>query len=222
MADIETEPLIGWRCYQISIPGLLVSNDSVIMPRERATSWCKKPKCALYPQMFCTCGFHAFKTLEHLVDDRLYMYWGVVAEVAMWGTVHKYSEGMRSQYIYPLRMFTVTEIAEQCQTRLMQYGVPVSKFSTAFPTLWEKYIARRVELDWVAPLTAKQLTDAMWQSGDVEAAKKLQRRLSSAISGRRKSIIRVDKERKRLEAELAQKIEEREAVNRWMASWRKQ
>ena len=56
------------------------------------------------PQMKCTCGVYAAKSLEHL---RAMGYWryGIYGEVNLWGIVVEHELGWRAQFAYPKALF---------------------------------------------------------------------------------------------------------------------
>ena len=56
------------------------------------------------PQVNCTCGIHAAKSLEHLRKNG-YDRCGIYGEVCLWGTVVEHERGWRAQLAYPKNLF---------------------------------------------------------------------------------------------------------------------
>lgn len=231
---ILSEPVVGWRHYGVSIPGLLTSNDCVVIPRERAESFCKgrfewKPTngdrdyrqvkvaepCQNGPQVGCTCGFYAFNSVEAFFKDGTYVTKGVFAQVAMWGTVQVYRRGYRAQFAYPMGMWAYGELAESVRLRLqLEYRVPVRLFEDDFAMeigAHNQRMASRRDAD--RPATEDELWDRV-SMGDDAATKTLRARLSSAICTRRKAVTRLEKEIARNKLELTIKLAQREGLKR--------
>ena len=52
------------------------------------------------PQLRCTCGVYAARSIQHLRTFG-YMRFGIYGEVWLWGTVVEHEQGWRAQYAYP-------------------------------------------------------------------------------------------------------------------------
>lgn len=219
---ILKKPVTGWRHYGVSVPGLLTSNQNVVMPGERAQSWCRgtyhgggkidqSTRCRGGPEQDCTCGFYAFNAVE-LVHEHGYLMEGVIAEVWLWGTVHRYTLGYRAQFVYPKRLWVWGDMAEDCRAYIArQYRVPVNRFVLDFPDLAAQKAIWSVSKP--EPPTEQQLYDRI-AMGDDEATKIVRARLSSAICGRRKAVVRLEGEIARVKKELEQKLAQRCALKR--------
>ena len=216
---ILTKPIVGWRRYDVSIPGLLVSNSNVIMPCERSEAYCegrwdmelkkRHTQCVNGPKLHCTCGFYAFKTVNELFDS-YHMARGIIAEVYMWGTVHEYEIGWRAQYTYPKFMYAYGNLAESCSARIARdYQVPVKPFRLQWPDIYQKReeILQRQYEARPDSLTENQLYAAI-SDGDVKALKVLKARLASAVSNRKKSVVRQEKQLQDTRDSLAMKMEQ--------------
>jgi len=106
------KPSEYWRAWQIDLsspkPILLSSNHKLPWPA-------KEPSVAVHdgssasslgehesPNWHCVCGLYAVKTiLQAQKWANTGGYLQVVGKVAMWGTLHLYSEGVRSSHAYP-------------------------------------------------------------------------------------------------------------------------
>jgi hypothetical protein len=82
------------------------------------------------PQVNCTCGIHAAKTLHHFGAG--YEQYGIHGEVYLWGTVVEHERGWRAQLAYPKNLFlspdalpfTLAEIQARLQG-LVAYGIHI-------------------------------------------------------------------------------------------------
>ena len=97
------------------------------------------------PQMDCTCGIYAVKTLEQLAG-RCFRFHGVWGEVYLWGTIIEHSFGWRAQFAYPKSLLLLTEMipygakeAESILATLTAYGADILLASGEGNTrLWTK------------------------------------------------------------------------------------
>ena len=83
------------------------------------------------PGEHCTCGFYSAKTLEHLLSMSYHMYdadssgcFHVVGQVANWGKVIEGTQGWRSQFSYPVRLYVPFEAWRLCKPLTQAYGIP--------------------------------------------------------------------------------------------------
>lgn len=82
----------------------------------------------------CSCGFYSAKSLEHLLCEMSYHRYDLesgtfcaVGQVACWGKVIEGSQGWRSQFAYPVKLFVPFEVPKAVALALRkEYGVPVS------------------------------------------------------------------------------------------------
>ena len=221
--SILTKPVIGWRVYDISTPGLLTSLNNVVVPRERAESFCKgrwnkgvfAGRCVSMPEADCSCGFYSFKTVKQLFDSS-YLQHGVVAQVWLWGTVHEHTIGWRAQFSYPKALWAYGPMAESCQLRLAkEYLVPVKLFSYEWP---EEYKAREFSQmgAWISqpPLLLEEELLKKIKAGDKAALKKMKARLASAISTRKKTLLRLEGQYNDCKASLEAKQKQYDKIRR--------
>lgn len=130
----------GWRSWQVARKppryGLLPKLHSVTMtayywtPRKAAMAECDD--CGEdVPGETCACGFYSAKTLEHLYTMRYHTYdiesgnICVVGRLACWGKVIEGSQGWRSQYAYPVKLYLPFEAASLGPGLKEAYGVQV-------------------------------------------------------------------------------------------------
>ena len=80
----------------------------------------------------CTCGFYSANSLQHLMSMTYHMYdadrggyFHVIGEVANWGKVIRGSQGWRSQFSYPLRLYVPFEAFHLAKSLAQTYGVKV-------------------------------------------------------------------------------------------------
>ena len=83
------------------------------------------------PGESCTCGFYSAKTLEHLLSMSYHMYdadsngcFHVVGQVANWGKVIEGSQGWRSQFSYPVKLYVPFEAWRLIKPLNKAYGIP--------------------------------------------------------------------------------------------------
>jgi hypothetical protein len=136
----------GWRAWIVSrnlprygVPMKLKSvthgaavNDGYWPPRKENVAFCDR--CGEdVPGEQCSCGFYSAKTLDHLMsmgyhtyrdtdDDH---YFKVIGQVANWGKVIEGTQGWRSQYSYPVRLFVPFEAARHARLLKEAYGCKV-------------------------------------------------------------------------------------------------
>jgi hypothetical protein len=128
-----TEPILGWRGFQLRAPGFLVpATASVLAPMERNEAVCPggcvvkshHEQCPTAPCRAHTCGFYAFLKRETLWD-KSYEDQDVIAEVYFWGRVLVYSHGVRAQYSYPKQLWVLHDKWKFAHKLEDKYGVPV-------------------------------------------------------------------------------------------------
>jgi hypothetical protein len=122
--------MVGWRGYSFARPHFLTTQGTVIIPHERSEAYCtvaqnnEQVEDHLAPKEECTCGFYATKTLTQLLNQG-YGGQDFLCEVYMWGKVCEYTEGYRSQYIYPARLYGRNSLLQHYGPYLADvYGVP--------------------------------------------------------------------------------------------------
>jgi hypothetical protein len=98
------------------------------------------------PQVNCTCGVYAAKSLEHLRKNG-YDRCGIYGEVCLWGTVVEHERGWRAQLAYPKNLFlsldalplTLAEIRPRLQA-LTLYGSDIFVLDNdQTSSLWGKH-----------------------------------------------------------------------------------
>lgn len=167
--------LVGYRAWQFVRPGLLLDmgNTQVLEPRTRGEAFCRLSE-HMAPDADCTCGFYAFKTLED-VRAQFGWYGVVLGQIAMWGRVIEHTMGWRSQFIYPLRLYTYEDCAQHKNPVLPYmpylsdlYGVPFELFTAD----WAEYTpASAPRPSQSKPLTLEELLAcALSETVDPKAA----------------------------------------------------
>ena len=114
MSTVEfgSAPFVGWRCWKLMLPAYIGDANGTCIwdPQTRQDAYCRFNDRAFQPhdapQLDCTCGIHAARTL----DDLLRMgytrgYYAVVGTVALWGKVVECENGFRAQFAYPTELF---------------------------------------------------------------------------------------------------------------------
>ena len=89
------------------------------------------------PGEHCSCGFYSAKTLEHLMSMSYHMYdadssgcFHVVGQVANWGKVIEGTQGWRSQFSYPVKLFVPFEAWRLMKPLTAAYGIPCALKNT--------------------------------------------------------------------------------------------
>jgi hypothetical protein len=89
------------------------------------------------PGESCSCGFYSAKTLEHLLSMSYHMYdadssgcFHVVGQVANWGKVIEGTQGWRSQFSYPVKLYVPFEAWRLTKPLTKAYGIPCALKNT--------------------------------------------------------------------------------------------
>ena len=115
-------PIISYRAWRWDVAGLRSLNGELWQPGEPLEAGCRVSDFALLwgrakaghsphdaPQIDCTCGIYASKSLEHLPKygfERSRIH----GQVSLWGTVVEHQHGWRAQYAYPKTFFLQPEV----------------------------------------------------------------------------------------------------------------
>ena len=135
----------GWRAWSVStrmlygVPPKLYSVTARRIaggywpPRQGNEAHCDKCGENL-PGERCACGFYSAKTLRHLMKLGYHLYSTedgstgsvkVVGQVANWGKVIEGTQGWRSQFSYPIRLYVPFEAAHLAGPLKKAYGCRV-------------------------------------------------------------------------------------------------
>lgn len=145
-------PEIGWRVWRPWIDGTITGpcelKGNGWRPQREAVASCNYDKTHTQPQQSCSCGLHAAKTLELLEANFLLQImagYGVVGEVALWGTVIEGEWGYRAEFAYPASFYVPDELLvnsgletpgyishSAIATSLREFGVPVVRVPTIY------------------------------------------------------------------------------------------
>jgi hypothetical protein len=85
----------------------------------------------------CSCGFYSAKSLEHLMTMHYHQYdldqaYGgkrevmILGRIQNWGKVIEATQGWRSQYAYPVKLWVPFEAAHLAKPLSETYGIPVA------------------------------------------------------------------------------------------------
>jgi hypothetical protein len=150
-ADFRAPDLIGtvegWRAWRIAAKPPLYGTCPKLMSAAYAYFWAPRVKsraeCSKgfdhVPGEDCMCGFYAASTLDHLREMGYSNYnensdaVTVVGQLAMWGKVIAGTQGWRSEFAYPVRMFVPFEAWKLAKPLREGYGVPVSLLNLLDP-----------------------------------------------------------------------------------------
>lgn len=130
----------GWRAWAVDLKlprfGVPPKLRSVSFgayywtPRRRAMAECEK--CGQdVPGEHCTCGFYSAKNLRHLMGMGYHVYdpdngaIRVVGRLACWGKVVEGTQGWRTQYAYPVKLYVPFEAHHLAIPLKKAYGVPI-------------------------------------------------------------------------------------------------
>jgi len=108
-------------------------------PRVRARAECNRGGDDHVPGEQCSCGFYAAKTLPHLRSMGYSSYHEegpqvtIVGQLAMWGKVIEGTQGWRSEYAYPVKLFVPFEAWRLAKPVAKAYGVPVELLNLLDP-----------------------------------------------------------------------------------------
>ncbi len=114
--------IISYRVWRWDAAGLRSLNGESWQPGKPLEAGCKVSEFALLrghayaphsphdaPQITCTCGIYASKSLEHLPKYGLERA-RIHGQVSLWGTVVEHQFGWRAEYAYPKSFFLLPEI----------------------------------------------------------------------------------------------------------------
>jgi hypothetical protein len=143
----------GWRAWRVAsaLPKFGVApklysathGDYYWTPRKAAEAECERcggrvitlPDGTVtndVPGEFCSCGFYSAKDVDHLMSMHYHQYdaeigeFTVIGQVANWGKVVEGSQGWRSQFSYPKRIFVPFEAHHLAKPIAAAYGVPTT------------------------------------------------------------------------------------------------
>ena len=110
-------PIVGYRVWTLSTMGLKSLCGEQWHPAQSLAARCRASTVVGTiasrvegndshdaPQVNCTCGIYAVKTLHHFRSAR-YEQFGIYGEVYLWGTVVEHELGYRAQLAYPKNFF---------------------------------------------------------------------------------------------------------------------
>jgi hypothetical protein len=105
-------PIIGFRVWPWDAIGLKSLNGELWMPGQRLSAACRtlagraEDGLAVHdaPQMNCTCGVYAAKSLDCLRALGYMRYDSIYGELYLWGTVVEHQLGWRAQFAYPKKL----------------------------------------------------------------------------------------------------------------------
>lgn len=137
----------GWRAWTVDREAPLYGTAPKLFsatyqyfwaPRQKARALCPRDDTHV-PGEDCSCGFYAAKTLPELRKMGYHSYdengdtVTVVGQLAMWGKVIEGSQGWRSEYAYPAKLFVPFEAFRLAGPLLRAYGVPVELLNILDP-----------------------------------------------------------------------------------------
>ena len=102
-------PVVGYRVWSWDAIGLKSLNGELWMPGQPLSAACRtlaeraEDGLSVHdaPQMNCTCGVYAAKSLDGLRALGYMRYGSIYGELYLWGTVVEHQLGWRAQYAYP-------------------------------------------------------------------------------------------------------------------------
>ena len=105
-------PITGCRVWQWDAIGLKSLNGELWMPGQPLSAACRtlagraEDGLAVHdaPQMNCTCGVYAAKSLDCLRALGYMRYGSIYGELYLWGTVVEHQLGWRAQFAYPKKL----------------------------------------------------------------------------------------------------------------------
>lgn len=105
-------PVVGYRVWSWDAIGLKSLNGELWMPGQRLSAACRtlsgraEDGLAVHdaPQMNCTCGVYAAKSLDGLRALGYMRYGSIYGELYLWGTVVEHQLGWRAQFAYPKKL----------------------------------------------------------------------------------------------------------------------
>lgn len=112
-------PVVGYRVWQWDAAGLKSLNGELWLASQPLSAVCRADRSgsiaglskathdpAKSPQLNCTCGVYATRTIEHLRQCG-YRKFGIHGEVYLWGRVVEHERGWRGEFAYPKALFLV-------------------------------------------------------------------------------------------------------------------
>jgi hypothetical protein len=135
------EAVEGWRVWSVPVELPLFGADIKLRsathteyewtPRRTCRAHCPKPHRPAASD--CDCGFYSAKSFEHLMTMPYHHYNAeaegrvcVLGRVANWGQVTEGTQGWRSEYSYPVKLWIPFETPHLLKPIKDAYGVPVS------------------------------------------------------------------------------------------------
>ena len=105
-------PVVGYRVWSWDAIGLKSLNGELWMPGQPLSAACRtlagraEDGLAVHdaPQMNCTCGVYAAKSLDCLRALGYMRYGSIYGELYLWGTVVEHQLGWRAQFAYPKKL----------------------------------------------------------------------------------------------------------------------
>lgn len=110
-------PIVGHRVWRLDADRLKSLNGETWPPGKPLAAGCRAPSYGTIvgraraahdshdaPQIKCTCGVYAARSLEHLRSMGCPRY-AIHGEVYLWGTVVEHELGWRAQFAYPKSLF---------------------------------------------------------------------------------------------------------------------
>lgn len=108
-------------------------NGYIWWPRQKVVSMCGHNQSP--PVKDCTCGLYSHKLVEELLNNFSYLTSSdqngyVAIKVAIWGVIIECTKGYRSEFAYPIEMYTqrahsLGSFHQNVHEPLKDYGVPV-------------------------------------------------------------------------------------------------
>jgi len=135
-------PVVGYRVWQWDPAGLKSLNGERWVARQPLSAVCRTDGSIAglskathnpnqLPNLKCSCGVYAAKTIEHLRQCG-YKRFGIHGEVYLWGAVVEHERGWRAQFAYPKTFvvapdkfpFSLSEINARLKT-LTEFGTNI-------------------------------------------------------------------------------------------------
>jgi hypothetical protein len=140
-------PVVGYRVWSWDTIGLKSLNGELWMPGQRLSAACRtlagraEDGLAVHdaPQMTCTCGVYAAKSLDCLRALGYMGYGSIYGELYLWGTVVEHQLGWRAQYAYPKNFTLPLDMVP------LSMGAAESRLTTLAAYACDIYIHRQEE-----------------------------------------------------------------------------
>jgi len=174
----SSQPLIGWRGWDVKRPGVLCSPDDVWLPRQRMEACCRYPGRHPHeksPAENCSCGIYAFRMASQL-RTQFYDKQDIFAELWLWGKVVEHRDGFRAQFAYPAKFWIKPEQAAEAkwpyQQMAYQYNVPLVVMDEEHPILVESREERESQARAQAEMRARKLMNTLQKRAQTKAKNK--------------------------------------------------